>query len=323
MEKQFSHAQLQIARKMDLFQFMTREHPDEIEIRSGSIRPKCNHSISIKQTYCGYTDFATGETGNSVDFLTRHMGYTVPEAVRALLGGHLGPVSAAQYRTEHPEATRVGVLYPEPVKGPYKRVYGYLMGRGISAETISLLVHRRLIYQDDHGNIIFLNMERDWGERRGTNTYTDKQCVHSGTCEDFTDLVTCHSCPRFKSNKFCGTLARSRRDGFWGFVGQPTKPRTAYICEGCIDAISLFELHRFHDYDTTGNLYAAIGGVAKQETFERISHHVPHVVIAVDNDDAGDEFRRRNAGHDVNVPIYKDWNEDLQHLRQKRGGETA
>ena len=40
--------------------------------------------ISIKRGYSGYTDFATGETGNAIDCLTRHLDYDFQGTVAAL-----------------------------------------------------------------------------------------------------------------------------------------------------------------------------------------------------------------------------------------------
>lgn len=36
---------------------------------------KGNRSVTLRKGFTGYTDRATGETGNSADCLTRHFGY--------------------------------------------------------------------------------------------------------------------------------------------------------------------------------------------------------------------------------------------------------
>lgn len=91
MSQILSTEQKQAARHTDLYAFLKKYHGSDFKQEGSNIRPKSNHSISIHRGYHGYKDFSTGETGNSVDFLTRHMGYTFVQAVQALAGGHGSP----------------------------------------------------------------------------------------------------------------------------------------------------------------------------------------------------------------------------------------
>ena len=85
MEANVTKAQIQAARKADLYRFLLRHHPNEVCKEGESIRLCCNHSVSIKEGYCGYTDFATDKTGNAIDCLIHYFNYTLPDAVSALL----------------------------------------------------------------------------------------------------------------------------------------------------------------------------------------------------------------------------------------------
>ena len=61
---------IRAARRADLYTFLVTQHPGDIvqdRHDRSSVRLRDNHSISIKQGYTGYTDWATGETGNSLD----------------------------------------------------------------------------------------------------------------------------------------------------------------------------------------------------------------------------------------------------------------
>ena len=71
----FTKSQMQSARKANLYDYLMCNHLSDCIKDGNSLRPKCNHSISVKKGYAGYKDFASGETGNSVDFLVRYMGY--------------------------------------------------------------------------------------------------------------------------------------------------------------------------------------------------------------------------------------------------------
>ena len=172
-----------------------------------------------------------------------------------------------------------------------RRVYAYLLGRGIPAGMIRLLEERGLLYQDrDHGNAVFVNPERDCCELRGTLTYA--------------------------SRPFHGCL-KTRPDRFWYFMGSEEKPGTAYLCESAIDAVSLFLLHKRSGTENAA-VYISIGGVSNQKTIERVKSRI-HSVLAVDNDHAGDLCRERNPDMESIIPSAKDWNEDLQLLKQDPG----
>ena len=80
----FTKSQMQSDRKANLYDYLMRNHLSDCIKDGNSLRPKCNHSISIKQGYAGYKDFSSDETGNSVDFLVRYMGYDLDMAVIAL-----------------------------------------------------------------------------------------------------------------------------------------------------------------------------------------------------------------------------------------------
>lgn len=313
----FTREQLQQARVTDLYDFLMFYHSSDFRIDGNSIHPVANKSISIKQGYCGYIDFATDEKGNSVDFLTRHMGYQLDEAVFALCGEGAVVTTGLSDRQE-PTIEKLPPQFPEPINASYKQLYAYLMNRGISADTIKMLIDLKIMYQDEHNNIIFANKERTWGERRGTNTYADTRCVHRAECDNFakSDHDWCSymdSCDRYKKDAYRGMIANSREDGFWWFQVGDGKSDKIYVCEASIDAISLYELHLL-DGIKENAVYVSIGGTAKQPAINRLKQH-SRVILAVDNDSAGSECRKRNAELECIIPKFKDWNEDLKARR--------
>ncbi len=273
----FTEEQKKQARKADLYAYLMRVHSNDFIHDRNSIRLRSNHSLNIKRGYCGYKDFANDETGNSIDFLVRHMGYTVDDAVLALCGDSCMPVSTIEDNTkQEPD-------FPPPINAPYKALFAYLMKRGIPSDTIQSLIDSKLLYQsDDHNNIVFINREKDFAELHGTYTYGDKS--------------------------FHGVARNSRPDGYWWFRTSKDAD-TAYVCEAAIDAISLYLIHRKQGKDV-GEYYISIAGVSKQDAINRIKKQIK-TVIAVDNDIAGEECRKRNADCECIIPAHKDWNEDL------------
>lgn len=285
MTNNVTQEQIRAARHTDLYAFLLKYHNYSFTREGNSIRLRNNHSVSVKQGYHGYTDFSTGETGNSIEFLTRHMGYTFVEAVQALAGcssaGHPAGQQVDGVRTVPPE-------FPVPMDGAYKNLFAYLTGRGISAETLLMLIGQRIIYQEKKKkNIVFINGERDFAELRGTFTF---------------------------GKPFHGIVANSRKDGFWWFRTSKDAG-TGYICESAIDAISLYELHKMEGGYIPA-YYISIAGAAKQPAIDRLKQSTLDLILAVDNDDAGQKCRNRNSELGYILPVRKDWNEDLQAARK-------
>ena len=317
----FSREELKQARRTDLYQYLVDNHPDEIIYDWDSIRPIVNHSISIKTGYSGYTDFSTGETGNAIDFLVRYMGYDIVDAVFALCGYSINKPAAECLSPIHNKGkvTSDKIVLPEPGEAPYRQMYAYLLSRGIERETITALVKAGLVYQEvTHNNIVFANAARDWAEIRGTNTYLGRLCVRGTSCLKYQPgnnrcCALMDTCESYKRNAKHYMAKGARTDGFWWF-GTGDNPQRAYICEGSIDAISLYELHRLSG-DHEAAIYVSIGGAGKQAAIDRISAFKA-AIIAVDNDDAGAVCRARNPFLDAVIPRHKDWNEDLQYVRR-------
>lgn len=281
--KSYTYDQRAKALSVDLYSFLLNHHGSSVRKEADSLRLLSNHSVSVKRGYRGYRDFETDETGNNIDFLVNHMGYTVVDAVLAL----------CNECDDHTERTavssdfvKVPPIFPESLRGTYKQLYAYLIKRGIQRDTIDHLIAQRLIYQSEsHNNIVFINRERDWAEIHGTYTYSERS--------------------------YHGIAKNSRHDGFWWFR-TARDAEIVYVCEAAIDAISLYELHRIQGV-TKPAFYASIGGVGKQDTINRIKKQ-KQTIIAVDNDSAGEACRRRNAELESIIPIHKDWNDDLNAI---------
>ena len=65
------------ARVVNLYDFLLKNHYNEFVMENGSLRLISDHSVSIAPDYTGYKDFGNGEKGNSVDFLTSFLGYSI------------------------------------------------------------------------------------------------------------------------------------------------------------------------------------------------------------------------------------------------------
>lgn len=265
------------ARRADLSEFLLRFHRDAFRVVGNSLVFREHDSLSIKIGYSGYSRFSSQETGNSIDFLVRYLGYSFRDAVAALAGQ-----AEPSLHSMSPSAGSTQICLPDRDDPPFSRVFAYMtIRRGIPADMVRQLFLEGLLYQEKlTGNAVFINRGRNFCELRGTNT--------------------------FRSRPFHG-IRRAGPACFWG-ISSSGHPETAFVCEGAVDALSLMLLHRKKGV-SGAFLYAGIGGVANQQTIDCI-HSSIHTILAVDNDTAGQLCRDRNPDLEAVVPEMKDWNDD-------------
>ncbi|MBR0418323.1 MAG: toprim domain-containing protein [Erysipelotrichaceae bacterium] len=296
-------------------------HPEQVSLEYDSVILNADRHVSVKNTpgWHGYQNWKTGKTGNNIDYLIRFLGYDYVSAINSLLGADAtrGAYGISTRRADNPLIAvdaRKGITFPEPEYGPYRRLYAYLRQRSIPDSLINELVEKKILYQDTHGNLVFVNPERDMAEIRGTNTYADARCAHMDECAEYCAgkygwCSRSHNCDKYKKSSFHGSRKASP-DRFWYYQPFRKKAEIVYVCEAAIDAISLYVIHRKQNKNCDNAVYVSINGVANQKAIERISSRI-RTVLAVDNDAAGEECRKRNPDLEALIPSMKDWNEDL------------
>ncbi len=271
------------ARKANLYTFLLHHHADKFLQEGHSLRLKTNHSISIREGYSGYTDFSTSETGNSIDFLEKYLDYSFFEAVD-LLSRSTSDTSTRRHfsRNEtHPPPDAILSPLPARAAGFPDDAICYLQNRGIPAWLSKKLFMDDLLYMEKTTrNLVFLSRKKDFYELRGTV---------KGSCF--------HSCKKVEPNR-C-----------WSFRSGP-HPSHAMICEAAIDALSLYVLRLMDGTEDGCTLYCGIAGVCNQKAIDRVRGYLP-VTIATDNDEAGEQCRKRNPNDHFLIPKHKDWNDDL------------
>lgn len=276
---QVTEQQKKLARKANLFDFLRIHHAEAVNIDSHgkTLRLATNNSISIKQGYSGYLDFATNEHGNGIDLLCRYFDYDFQTAVLALCGATKDFSFSSPLK--HTEMKKKLESLQLPLAATdYRRMMAYLTkSRRLPAQLVQSLIDKGLLYQAaETNNAVFVSAKKDFAELRGTLT----------------------------AKPYHGIAKGSRYDGVWAFrLG--TDAESAYICESAIDALSLAAILKENAY------YVSIAGAGKQAAIERIKKSRLTVIIATDNDQAGDDCRNRNSDCKTIRPTAKDWNEDL------------
>ena len=290
MNEHVNKDQIQQARRADLYGFLLAYHADCVVREGKYIRLRNHHSIVVKPGYSGYIRFSDrDETGNPIDLLVKYLGYSFTMAVRALAVSGYAIRGAAYTQTDTITATCMET-FPDKDELPYKRVYAYLtQTRHLSDAAVKSLIDRGLVYQDKKGNAVFINREGTYCEVRGTLS----QVKYHRTFRKGSEPPSC-----------------------WSFKAGIGRAEVVYICEGAIDAISLYELCRASGGSRYSAIFCSIGGVGNQRAIDWIAKKAEcEVVLAVDNDPAGAECRSSNPGLGMWIPHGKDWNEDLKALR--------
>lgn len=268
-----SKEQIQQAKEINLYDFLTTYHNDDVFLEGNSCLLRTNHHISVKRNTKIFTDFVSGEHGDSLDYLQKYLGYTFIEAVQALTTG-------AIKKCEH-LVTEEKIFRTPPQADSNDKAINYLLGRGISLDLINNLIKAEYLYQDRQDNVVFLNRERNYFELRGT-----KQDI-----------------------KYHKNLDNSIDNTNFFYFNRPYmtgSPTRIFICESAIDALSLFELLG------ESAVYASISGIGNQQRIDRIRQLQIEPIIAFDNDLPAERARERNADLKAIIPEgAKDWNEML------------
>lgn len=249
--------------------------------------------------------------GSVIDFAMAANGCSQEEAIselRRVLGGKSGEYwrekrSAAQ-RSQPIRAAPTALELPELGEKGMARIYAYLCKtRGLDSRLLGDLIHNKQLYQDGHGNAVFVGYDYD---------QKAKYCTFRGTLSEVS---------------YRGEGRGSRKEiGFsMGLVGE--QPTRLMVCEAPIDAISLASMLEHYGRDSHAYAYLALGGTAPNALMYHLEHHpqLKTIYLCQDSDAAGLASREKCrqllkekgfAGKIIDkLPVGKDFNEDLLQIR--------
>lgn len=264
--------------------------------------------------------------GSQIDFLLEFGSVnTVPEAINALLA-FKGTPSEVNYAREASSVKkdismeeRAGQFHLPPKNSNYRRLFAYLIQtRGLSGETVSDFVHRKLIYEDAvHHNIVYCGYDPEGQVRyaglRGTADIYGKKFKMDVPGNDKNYGVNI-------VNKDSGKLL---------------------VFESVIDCMSYIDLY----HDTSSN--KLILGMVEDNPlvqFLKDYDHIDTISFCLDNDaaahialygqpEASDPLRKsglvkkyENQGYTVDViipPAGKDFNESLIESKKLEAYDKA
>ena len=272
------------ARQTDLATFLINKGYKLI--RNGT-RYRHSEHTSLVFTKNSYYWNSRAESGNSIDYLVKHLGYSFNQAVYELTKEKNipGPSSIECFDVDNITLSK-----------NYARAYAYLnKTRYIDINIITQLKNNNHLFMDEHNNIVF-PMFNEVGkivgaELQGTLTF----------------------------KKFKG-ISKGSEYGYGFNIKTTLTPKRAFFFESAIDLISFYQLC---EYSFQANIDDSIL-VSMAGLKANIIEHTLKAFkidskpfICVDNDKAGQAFiqalKNENKAFEVEeVPApYKDWNEYL------------
>lgn len=252
---------------------------------------------------------STGESGSVIDFIMTFTGCDFRKALEIAEDNNLYTASNASFDKTTEEPSDFSYSSHElslPSKDTtMKNVFAYLIKqRCIDKEIVQLMVDKKMLYQDEHKNCVFVSMDENgkpiFANRRGTNTY----------------------------KRFVQDISGSNYD-FSFFIDNKNEGKTLVVTESVIDALSVMSLYKRKGKDYKEYDYLAISGVSKFErpiTYHTNRNEYRKMLLCLDNDDAGnraaEDIKRIFQNESIviqSIPpkFGKDYNELLQIISKE------
>ena len=284
------------ARNTDLVTYLESFRGFTFENKQGIFRAKQHPSLAIKSDRLSWYWHSKGIGGyGAIDFMMKIENYDFKSAVALLENGKPCYVSATFERSSK------AFFLPEKAKS-HSRAYAYLTKtRGIDRRLVNQLIQEEKIYEDTKGNAVFIGFdEQDKPTLRGT--YTDKP---------------------FRMDQ----VGSDKRYGF----SIDGKSNQLYIFESAVDLLSYITLKALkmgNNEDLNADNYLSLGGTSglALETYTTANPHIKELVFCLDNDKIGrtrantlaKDYTQKGYRARIEMPILKDYNEDLQHYHQRK-----
>lgn len=287
----FSKEQIRQARQADLAEFLKSKGYRLIRNGTRYRHPDHNSLVFTKNSY--YWN-SRSETGNSIDYLVKHLGYDFTTAVYELTKEKNipGPPSVECFNIDNLTLT----------KNNYNRAFAYLnKTRYIHINIITYLIDNNHLFMDDHNNIVFPIYDENnkivGAELQGTLTY----------------------------KKFKG-ISKGSKYGYGFNIKTSREPKKAFFFESAIDLLSFYQLCKYRFLENIDNsILVSMAGLKPNivECTLKAFKSILKAILCVDNDKAGQAFinalKSQNKAYEAYLPPddYKDWNEYLISIEKK------
>ena len=286
-----SQEQIDSANHTDLVEFLSSRGVQLKKQSNQYVWEEQNVWIHGSEWYSHYEQ--TG--GHAVGFVMRYLGRTFTEAVKELNGDYTRYDFVPGKTKETPR-----LQLPERSKNTY-RMFMYLRNnRCISPEIINAFVRAGLLYEDEQYH-----------------------CCNFVGKDDSGRVGHCHK--RSTLSNFKQTLEGSKAEYAFHYNGSDN---TIYAFEAPIDMLAYISLH---PEGWQKHSYVALCSVSDKALMHQLETHsvLRKIVLCLDNDEAGQSavsrikeslFQKGYTDVQVEVPLNKDWDEDLQVVNGVKSG---
>lgn len=301
----YSKEQIEQARQLDLLSYLQRYDPGElVHISGGTYCTRSHDSLKISNgKWCWWSRNIGGVT--ALDYLVKVCGYKLPEAVEKILAAQ--PHLSTRQIFDPPPAVHHQDFQLPPHHTDNKRVFAYLMARGIDAEVINHCIKSGQLYEDaKRHNCVFVGYEN------GTAKYASLR----GTLSQSTFVGEVSGSD--KRYSFCVPLKATPRESLCVF-------------ESAIDALSYLSILKRKGRDWRSANCLSLSGIYRPkleaelklplalQTYLQRNPAIRKIILCLDNDARGREaahaLQKSLHGYEVldNPPLRgKDYNDYLQ-----------
>ncbi len=233
--------------------------------------------------------------GHAVGFVMRYLGRTFTEAVNELNGDYPRYDFSPEKKAESPQ-----LKLPERSRNTY-RMFMYLRNnRCISPEIINAFVKAGLLYEDEQYHCCIFVGKNDNGR--------------AGHCHKRSTL-----------SNFKQTLEGSKAEYAFHYNGSDD---TIYAFEAPIDMLAYISMH---PEGWKKHSYVALCSVSDKALMHQLEMNpaLRKIVLCLDNDEAGQSavnrikeslLQKDYTDVQVEIPLNKDWDEDLQVINGVKSG---
>jgi len=278
------------ARQTDLATFLINKGYKLI--RNGT-RYRHSEHTSLVFTKNSYYWNSRAESGNSIDYLVKHLGYSFNQAVYEL---------TKEKNTPKPTNLECFNIDNITLSNNYNRAFAYLSKtRYIDNNIITQLKNNNHLFIDERNNIVFPIYDENnkivGAELQGTLTYKN-----------------------FKG------ISKNSKYGYGFNIKTSHQPKKAFFFESAIDLISFYQLCEYcFQADIEDSILISMAGLK----LNIIKHSLKAFkidfkpILCVDNDKAGQNFKQalKNENkafkEEVLPQPFKDWNEYLISIEKK------
>lgn len=235
--------------------------------------------------------------GYSVNFAMKYFGMKFAEAVNALTGRSVETVTI-NYSNEK-RTTKKAFVVPVKNEG-MNRAYAYLKSkRGIDDKIIKVFANKGLIFEDyPYHNVVFVGKDENGNVKH------------------------IHKRSTIVNSSYKGNAEASDPENSFNWRGESNR---LFVFEAPIDMLSYITMHQ---KGWNKHSYVALCSTAGLAALKMIKDNpdIDTIYLCLDNDNAGDVGCQKIAEqiHSVGeydiwrlFPQQKDWNEDLQSLKNK------